>query len=309
MSMGGHATPATLAAVGTDKVMKLEALAYALRRDVIEMVKLAGSGHVGGSLSSAEIVATLYWHVMRIDPSRPNWPDRDRLVLSKGHSAPIVYAALARRGYYEASVLETLRRIGSILQGHPDWRKTPGLDMTSGSLGQGLSVGLGMALAARQSRRDYQVYVLMSDGEMQEGMTWEAAMAASHYRASNLTVLIDRNNLQVDGFVNEVMEVEPLLDKWRAFGWWAVELDGHNVTELVKSLDECRARAGDLPRILICRTVKGKGVSFMENVMEWHSGVPTEEQYAEALMQIRPRAGIYDVDRWPGAYVETGNGP
>lgn len=289
-----------------DAVEKLEAIAYALRRDVVEMVNLAGSGHVGGSLSSAEIVVTLYWHVLRIDPSRPDWAERDRLVLSKGHCAPIVYAALARRGYFDPAILASFRKTGSILQGHPDWTKTPGLDMTSGSLGQGLSVGLGLALAARQTHRGYQVYVLMSDGEMQEGMTWEAAMASRHYRAGNLTVLVDRNNLQVDGFVDQVMGIEPLLDKWRAFGWNAVELDGHEVPALLEAFERRRAGAEENPWVFICRTVKGKGVSFMENVMEWHSGMLTAEQYAQALAELRPRTGSFDVTGWPERFEEDG---
>ena len=177
----------------------LREAAYRIRVDVIEQVFHAGSGHPGGSLSAADIVATLYWHVMRIDPHRPRWPDRDRLVLSKGHAAPIVYAALAEKGYFERSDLGTLRQIDSILQGHPCMRRTPGLDMTSGSLGQGLSVGLGMALGARLAGQDFQTYVLLSDGELQEGMVWEAAMAAAHHRAGNLTAIVDRNHLQVDG--------------------------------------------------------------------------------------------------------------
>ncbi len=266
---------------------ELRMLAYALRCDVIEMIYGAGSGHAGGSLSLAEIVATLYWHVLHIDPFQPSWPERDRLVLSKGHCAPIVYAALARRGYFDPAVLSTFRKTGSILQGHPDFRKTPGLDMTSGSLGQGLSVGLGMALASRQSRVNYQVYVLMSDGEMQEGMTWEAAMAASHYQVGNLTVVVDRNNLQVDGFVNDVMAIEPLAEKWRAFGWRVVEIDGHDVAALLEAFTERRANADSSPWVFICRTVKGKGVSFMENVMEWHGGTLTDDQYRQAMTELR----------------------
>ena len=274
----------------TDQVRELSARAYQLRCDVIEMIQRAGSGHAGGSLSLAEIVAVLYWQVLRINPAEPTWMRRDRLVLSKGHCAPVVYAALARRGYFDLAVLETFRRTGSILQGHPDFRKTPGLDMTSGSLGQGLSVGLGMALASRQSGQDYQVYVLMSDGEMQEGMTWEAAMAARHYRTGNLTVLVDRNNLQVDGFVDQVMGVEPLADKWRAFGWHVTELDGHDVPGLLAAFEQRLAASDDTPWAFICRTVKGKGVSFMENVMEWHGGTLTRDQYEQAMLELRPLA-------------------
>ena len=250
------------------------------------MVYRAGSGHTGGSLSSAEIVSLLYWREMRIDPQDPTWEDRDRLVLSKGHCAPIVYAALARRGYFPVEVLSTFRRTGSVLQGHPDFRKTVGLDMTSGSLGQGLAVGLGMALAAHATRSDYRVYVLMSDGEMQEGMVWEAAMAAHHFGASNLTVLVDRNRLQVDGFVEQVMGVEPLADKWRAFGWNVLDVDGHDVAALMDAFDRRRSDLADAPTALICQTVKGKGVSFMENVMEWHGGTLSAEQYDQAIREL-----------------------
>ncbi len=273
-----------------EEAIGLTGIAHALRCDVIDMIRRAGSGHAGGSLSSAEIVAALYWHVMRVDPANPAWPDRDRLVLSKGHCAPIVYAALARRGYYDASVLETFRQTGSILQGHPDWRKTPGLDMTSGSLGQGLAVGLGMALAGRQAGRDYRVYVLMSDGEMQEGMTWEAAMAAAHYRVGALTAIVDRNNLQVDGFVDEVMGVEPLADKWRAFGWRVITADGNDAMSLLAAFDERERTDPQYPVAILCRTVKGKGVSYMENVMEWHGGSLTAELYDAAMAELRPRA-------------------
>jgi transketolase len=220
---------------------------------------------------------------MRVDPARPEWDDRDRLVLSKGHAAPMVYAALARRGYFAREHLWTLRHLGSFLQGHPDCRKTPGLDMTSGSLGQGLSVALGMALGAKQAGKDFHVYCLLSDGETQEGMVWEAAMAASHFGADNLTAIVDRNNLQVDGWLQDVMNVEPYADKWRAFGWEVAELDGHDLAELCAALGEKRRSR---PRVLICRTVKGKGVAFMENVMEWHASPIGADLRDKALMDI-----------------------
>jgi transketolase len=270
---------------GTLHVRDLRILAYELRRDVIDMIFHGGSGHPGGSFSIAEIVVALYWHAMRLDPNRPDWEDRDRLVLSKGHAAPIVYAALARRGYFAREHLWTLRHLGSILQGHPDCRKTPGIDMTSGSLGQGLSVALGMALGARQAGKDFHVYCVLSDGETQEGMIWEAAMAASHYGVGNLTALVDRNNLQVDGWVNEVMGIEPYADKWRAFGWEAAELDGHDVPGLCEALEAGR-RPRSYPRVLICRTVKGKGVSFMENVMEWHASPIREELRSQGIEEL-----------------------
>ena len=266
-------------------VRELEVLAYELRRDVINMIFHGGSGHPGGSFSIAEIIVALYWHAMRADPARPNWEDRDRLVLSKGHAAPMVYAALARRGYFAREHLWTLRHLGSILQGHPDCRKTPGLDMTSGSLGQGLSVALGMALGAKQACKDFHVYCLLSDGETQEGMVWEAAMAASHYGTGNLTAVVDRNNLQVDGWVNEVMGIEPYADKWRAFGWEVMEVDGHDLPSLCEAWDAGR-RPRPRPCVLICRTVKGKGVSFMENVMEWHASPIGADLRDKALMDI-----------------------
>lgn len=270
---------------GTLQVRDLEIVAYELRRDVIDMIYHGGSGHPGGSFSIAEIVVALYWHAMRLDPNRPDWEDRDRLVLSKGHAAPMVYAALARRGYFAREHLWTLRHLGSILQGHPDCRKTPGLDMTSGSLGQGLSVALGMALGAKQAGKEFHVYCLLSDGETQEGMIWEAAMAAAHYHADNLTAVVDRNNLQVDGQLQDVMNVEPYADKWSAFGWNVREVDGHDVAALVDAFAWARGAKGR-PSVLICKTVKGKGVSFMEHVMEWHASPISREIRDTAVAEI-----------------------
>jgi transketolase len=267
-------------------VANVAAVAARLRRDVIEMVYLAGSGHTGGSLSSADIVAALYWSEMRVDPARPDWPERDRLVLSKGHCAPLVYAALARRGYFDAAVLRTFRKTGSLLQGHPDMRRTRGLDMTSGSLGHGLSVGLGMALASRQSGVPYRTFVLQSDGEMQEGMTWEAAMAAAHHGVGSLTAIVDRNRLQVDGWVSEIVDVEPLAAKWAAFGWQVIEVDGHDISALLDAFEVRRGLPESRPAVLICHTTKGKGVSFMEDVMEWHGGTLSPELYERAVRDL-----------------------
>jgi transketolase len=269
----------------------LQVLAHELRRDVIEMVHAGGSGHPGGALSCAEIVVALYWQAMRVDPTRPDWDARDRLVLSKGHGAPIVYAALARKGFFAREHLWTLRHLGSMLQGHPDCRKTPGVDMTSGSLGQGLSIALGMALGARQAQADFRVYCLLSDGETQEGMIWEAAMAASHYQVGNLTAFVDRNNLQVDGWVHEVLGIEPYADKWRAFGWAVEELDGHDLAALGAALDRAR-HSGNRPTVLICRTVKGKGVSFMENVMEWHASPINAALRDQAVAELNDRIAV-----------------
>jgi transketolase len=271
---------------------ELERMARQLRRDVVEMIFNAGSGHAGGSLSAAEIVATLYWHVLDVDPAHPEWLRRDRFIASKGHCAPVVYAALARRGYFDPGELRTLRRIDSILQGHPSMSHTPGLDMSSGSLGQGLSVGLGMALGAGQRGLASRVFVLLGDGEMQEGLVWEAAMAAAHLRAGNLTAIVDRNGLQVDGPVSDVMNVNPVADKWRAFGWRVIEVDGHDTSALLRAFDD-RFGSGDSsqPWVLIAHTVKGKGVSFMENVMEWHGNPISREQYEIAIRELDDRTG------------------
>lgn len=264
--------------------------AYQLRIDVIDMVHLGGSGHPGGALSAADIIATLYWHVLRVDPSRPDWPDRDRFVMSKGHSAPILYAALAERGYFDRDThIGTLRQIDSILQGHPCMLKTPGLDMSTGSLGQGLSVAVGMALGARLAGQGFQAYALLSDGEVQEGMVWEAAMAAAHHGVGNVTAIVDRNRLQVDGPTEEVMSIDPLDRKWAAFGWHVEVVDGHDIGALVDVFAERARRADGQPWVLLCDTVKGKGVSYMENVMEWHSHTIDAEQRALALAELEAK--------------------
>lgn len=265
----------------------LQRKACELRLDVVDMISNSDirSGHFGGSLSAAEIVAVLYWHVMRVDPKDPGWEQRDRLVLSKGHAVPVVYAALAHKGFFDRGILRTYREKGSILQGHPDCLKTPGLDTSSGSLGQGLSLALGMALGARQLRKDFQVYALMSDGETQEGMVWEAAMAASHHRVTNLTAVVDNNGLQVDGPVREIMNIEPLEDKFRAFGWGCITVDGHDVASLLAAF-EVRKSARERPFAIIAKTVKGKGVSFMENDIKWHCCGIDEELCGKAMAQL-----------------------
>jgi transketolase len=266
-------------------VRELSETARDLRLDVIEMITRAGSGHPGGSLSAADIVAALFFHHMRLDPDRPDWPERDRFILSKGHAAPILYAALARRGFFPREELWTLRQCDSILQGHPDCRKTPGVDMTSGSLGHGICLGAGLALGLRADGNTARVYVLVGDGEMQAGIIWEGLMTAAKYRLANLTVIMDFNNVQLDGFMHQVMPLEPVLDKWRAFGWHVIEIDGHNLSELVESLDQ----AGDIhdrPTAIVAHTTKGKGVSFMENRSAWHGGAPNEEQYRQAIAEL-----------------------
>ena len=274
----------------------LHAKAYELRIDVIEMIYRSegSSGHFGGSLSAAEIAAVLYWHVMRVDPKRPDWEERDRFVLGKGHSVPIIYASLAHKGYFDRGILKTYRNEGSILQGHPDSLKTPGLDVSSGSLGQGLSVALGMALGARRAVRSFGVYALLSDGEMGEGMIWEAAMAASHYRVDNLTAIIDSNNLQVNGPPAKIMNLEPLADKWRAFGWECVKIDGHDIASLLAAFELGRKVEGK-PFVIICQTVKGKGVSFMENSVEWHCRQIDEAERNQAIVELERALSCYRV--------------
>lgn len=267
---------------------RVERAAHALRRHVVEMVGKAGSGHPGGSLSASDIVAALYFGgVLHVDPKDPAWPDRDRFVLSKGHAAPVLYAALAERGFFPKETLLTLRQLGSILQGHPDSKKVPGVEVPTGSLGQGLSLAVGMALAGRLDRKDYRVWVLLGDGECEEGQVWEAAMAAAHYKLDSLTAIVDHNHLQIDGFVHAVMSPEPLADKWRAFGWDVVAVDGHDVPAL---LDAFHApRVAGKPRAIVAETVKGKGVSYMEGLASWHGKAPKGEELDRALAELTLR--------------------
>jgi transketolase len=267
------------------KLKELENKARILRKHIIKMTCAAGSGHPGGSLSAADIVATLYFHELRLDPSRPDWPDRDRFVLSKGHAAPVLYAALAERGFFPVEELLNLRKLGSRLQGHPDMRKVPGVEMSTGSLGQGLSAANGMALAARLDRRDYRVYVLLGDGEIQEGQIWEASMAAAHYKLDNVTAFLDHNGYQIDGPVREVMSPEPVAAKWRAFGWHVIEIDGHNLSEILSALAEAKTVRGR-PTMIVAETVKGRGVSFMEGQVDWHGVAPKPAERDRALAEL-----------------------
>jgi transketolase len=267
-------------------VKELERMAVNVRCDIIEMIATAKAGHPGGSLSAADIVTALYFRVMNVNPRDPDWPDRDRFILSKGHACPVWYAALAERGYFDKVHLSTLRKLNSILQGHPDMRKTPGIDMTAGSLGHGLSAGLGMALSGKLRGKDYHVWVIVGDGESQEGSIWEAAMAAAKWKLDNLTAILDRNHLQNDGCVDTEMPIEPVADKWLAFGWNVVEIDGHAMGQVVEALENARTTKGK-PTMIIAHTIKGKGVSFMENVAEWHGKAPCAEEAACALGDIR----------------------
>ncbi|MCX7912531.1 MAG: transketolase [Dehalococcoidales bacterium] len=264
---------------------ELAAVARRLRRHIVTMIGRAGSGHPGGSLSAVEIVTALYWKVIRHRPADPHWADRDRFILSKGHAAPVLYAALAECGYFPVSELQTLRQLGSRLQGHADRTSTPGVEMSSGSLGQGLSFAVGCAIAAKLDRKPWRTYVLLSDGECDEGQTWEAAMSAAHYGLDNLTAIVDRNGIQLSGFTREIMNLEPLGKKWEAFGWQVFEIDGHNFNEILDSLEKARTIRGK-PTAIIARTVKGKGVSFMENNVDFHGKAPTPEQVEKALKEL-----------------------
>ena len=266
-------------------VTRLEEQAQQLREDIISMIHAAKAGHPGGSLSAVEMITALYFHVMNIDPENPDWPDRDRFVLSKGHACPALYAALARRGFFDPALLNTLRQYGSILQGHPDMTKVPGIDMSAGSLGNGLSVGVGMALSARLHKQNYTTYVMLGDGEIQEGMVWEAAMAAAHHDLKNLVAIVDCNGVQINGWTNDIMTVEPIADKWRAFGWRVVEVNGHNMKDVLTSLHTAKTMRH--PTVILMRTVKGKGVSFMEDNSKWHGAPPSDEEMVQAIAEIK----------------------
>lgn len=263
----------------------LEEKARVIRSHIIAMLGEAGSGHPGGSLSAADIMAVLYFDHMNFDAARPGWEHRDRFILSKGHAAPVLYATLAEAGFFPVEELGDLRKLGHMLQGHPDSKRTPGVEISSGSLGQGLAIGNGIALGAKLDGADYRVYVLMGDGEMQEGMVWEAAMASAHYSLDNLVGIIDHNGLQIDGPTREVMSPEPLNDKWRAFGWHVIEVDGHDFNSISEGLEEAQKVKGK-PSLIIAETIKGKGVSFMENNADWHGQAPNEEQTLQALKEL-----------------------
>ncbi len=267
-------------------IQELEQMAGTIRCDIIEMICTAKAGHPGGSLSAADIITALFFNIMKIDPTNPKWSDRDRFILSKGHACPVWYATLAERGFFDKSHLATLRQMGSILQGHPDMNKTPGIDMTTGSLGHGLSVGLGMALSGKLRKKNYRVYVVLGDGEVQEGSVWEAAMAAAKWNMDNLIAILDRNNLQNDYCVDDEMPIEPIGDKWTSFGWNVLEIDGHDMPQIVEALNKAMDHKGS-PTMIIARTVKGKGVSYMENVADWHGKAPCIEEAEQALEEIR----------------------
>jgi transketolase len=265
---------------------ELKEMAKKLRRHVITMTATAGSGHPGGSLSAADIITALYFKVLRHNPGNPKWQDRDRFILSKGHAAPILYAALAETGYLPVAELATLRKLDSRLQGHADKKLTPGVEMSSGSLGMGLSFAVGVALAARLDSRAYRTYVLLGDGECQEGQTWEAALSAAHFKLDSLTAIVDCNGMQLSGRTRDVMNLEPLTHKWQAFGWHTIDIDGHDFDQLLSALQGTEKVKGK-PIVIIARTIKGKGVSFMENNVAFHGKAPNLEEAERALKELQ----------------------
>jgi len=266
-------------------VAEMEAMAKKLRRHIITMIGKAGSGHPGGSLSAVEILTALYFKMMRHKPQDPHWEDRDRFILSKGHAAPLLYAVLAECGYFPVEELLTLRQLDSRLQGHTDRTITPGVEMSAGSLGQGLSFALGVALADRLDGQDYRVYVLLGDGECNEGQVWEAAMATSHYSVDNLTAIVDNNGQQIDGWNCDVMSLDPFAAKWQAFGWKVIEVDGHSIPQLIAAFKGAQKVKGQ-PAVIIAHTVKGKGVSFMENNPDFHGTAPNTMEVEFALKEL-----------------------
>ncbi len=268
-----------------DTIKLLKSKAKAVRKHVLEMTTEACSGHPGGSMSALEILVTLYFYKMRHRPEEPEWPDRDRFVLSKGHASPALYSVLAGSGYFPVEELNRFRHVDSFLEGHPCRKSVPGVDVSTGSLGQGLSIACGLALTGKIDKKDYRVYAIIGDGESQEGQIWEAAMAASHYRLDNLCVILDRNSLQIDGTTEEVMSIEPVADKWASFGWHVLTANGHDLKELMSVLDEAEMLK-DAPTMIVAHTTKGKGVSFMENVCEYHGKPLTREQLCEALKEL-----------------------
>jgi len=265
--------------------LELQKQALEIRKGIIDAVHSAKAGHPGGSLSAADILTYLYFEEMNIDPKEPKKEDRDRFVLSKGHSAPALYAALAHRGFFPTDDLLTLRKIDSYLQGHPDMKHIPGVDMTTGSLGQGISAGVGMALAGKMKKADYRVYVMCGDGEIQEGQVWEAAMFAGFHKLDNLCVIVDNNNLQIDGTVEEICSPYPIDKKFEGFNFHTINIDGHNFDEIKAAFDEAKTVKG-MPTVIIAKTVKGKGVSFMENNYKWHGTPPNDEQYELAMEEL-----------------------
>jgi len=270
----------------TELIKKLEDMARQLRIDVVEMTHCRGQGHPGGSLSPAEIMSVLFFHHLKLDPKKPHWENRDRFILSKGHACAILYAALARLGFFPFEDLKTWGCIGSYLQGHPDRKKTPGVEMTTGCLGHGINIGAGLCLSGQLKGLDYRTYVLLGDGELQTGVLWEGAMLTAKYKLSRLVAIVDCNGVQLDGTTEEIMPLEPLKDKWESFGWAVLDINGHSVPELLEALDRARASSGK-PTVIIAHTVKGKGVSFMEGKAAWHGRAINDEEYQQAMEELK----------------------
>jgi len=268
-----------------ESIRILQEKAKIVRKHIVRMIAGAGSGHIAPALSCADIISALYFSVLRLDPKDPQWEDRDRFILSKGHGCAAQYAVLAEKGFFPVEVLGTFCRLDSILGGHPDMLKIPGVEASTGSLGHGLSIGVGMAIAGKADRKGYRVFVLLGDGENDEGAVWEGAMAASHYRLDNLIAIIDRNRLQVDGWTEDVMNSEPLIDKWRSFGWFVQEINGHDMNEILDALGVA-TDPRERPAVIIANTIKGKGVSFMESSVDWHYGALTAETATQALKEL-----------------------
>ncbi len=272
-------------AVTDEQVKSLTEKARQIRIDILKMLTECGSGHTGGSLSAADIVTALYFYKMKYDSKKPHMKERDKFILSKGHAAPLLYAALSHAGYFATAELCTLRKLGSRLQGHPDSKYLPGVEISTGSLGQGLSVANGIALAHKIDRSASRVYALLGDGELQEGQVWEAAMTAAHYKLDNLCAIVDNNGLQIDGPVQKVMGVEPIADKWRSFGWEVLDIDGHDMARIVGALDKAETVKGK-PSMIVCRTVKGKGCSVFEGKVEFHGTAPNKDEFAIAMKEL-----------------------
>jgi len=273
-----------------ESLTELKRLANRMRIEIVKMIGAAGSGHPGGSLSEVELLTALYFRVMKHDVKNPKWADRDRFILSKGHGCPALYVALAEAGYIDKKLLPTLRKLGSPLQGHPDKRFLPVLEASTGSLGNGLSIGIGMALAAKLDKQDYHTFVMVGDGELQEGQDWEAAMFAGFHKMANLTLIVDNNHIQLDGWTDEIVSLKPLADKFRSFDWEPVEIDGHDLEQVITTLGRARSGSAGKPTAVIANTVKGKGVSFMENNVEWHGVAPKPDQVAAAVKELEEAA-------------------
>jgi transketolase len=272
----------------SQEITLLKQKANEARKDIIRMLAEAASGHPGGSLSVIDILVALFFKIARHDPKNPKWPDRDRVILSKGHGAPALYTVLAHAGYFPVKDLMTLRKLGSQLQGHPDQKRTPGVEASTGSLGQGLSIGIGMAIARKLDKKDYWTYVVTSDGETNEGQTWEAASYASHNDIDHLIAILDYNKFQLDGAVEDILHMEPLADKWKSFGWKVFEIDGHDIGAIVQTLEEAK-KVTDQPVMIIAHTVKGKGVSFMERNNHFHGVAPTKEEAERAIKELEEK--------------------